>query len=141
MSTQVRTDEASSRTDFGSSARRAFDRGSTASLQVGEHKLDLTGSQLHDILHLLAESDAGRPVAITVIPEVLTTGQAADLLGVTRPTVVALIDRGELAATRVGSHRRLDSRDVIDFRNRAALGRRKALDELVDLSEDLRLYR
>ncbi len=74
------------------------------------------------------------------LPDEITTGQAADLLGVTRPTVVSLIDRGELPALRVGSHRRLKTADVVAFLEAARSGRRAALDEIVAISEELGLY-
>src|SRR5690625_1506528 len=49
---------------------------------------------------------AGKAVTISMQEPQLTTQQAADLLGVSRPTVVRLIDSGELAAEHVGSRRR-----------------------------------
>ncbi|MCL2468430.1 MAG: helix-turn-helix domain-containing protein [Micrococcales bacterium] len=61
---------------------------------------------------------AGKPVTVTPQEPHLTTQQAADLLGVSRPTVVRLIDSGELRAERPGSRRRLLLSDVLDFRER-----------------------
>lgn len=70
----------------------------------------------------------------------ITTGQAADLLGVSRPTVVALIDKGELKASRVGTRRRLIRRDVLAYRLAAETGRTSSRAKLTALSEELGLY-
>lgn len=72
-----------------------------------------------DALLLVAEALAsGR--AVTVAPQamLLTTQQAADLLGVSRPTVVRLADAGDLPSERHGNRRRIRLGDVLDYRDR-----------------------
>jgi excisionase family DNA binding protein len=65
----------------------------------------------------------------------LTTQQAADLLHVSRPHVVKLVEGGEIPFHRVGSHRRLKIEDVLAYREQRNAKRRKALDELIDFSD------
>jgi len=62
---------------------------------------------------------AGQP--ITFVPEntALTTQEAADMLGASRPTVIKMIDAGELSCERVGTHRRIpfsEVRGILDHR-------------------------
>lgn len=61
---------------------------------------------------------AGKAVTVAPTEPRLTTQQAADLLGVSRPTVVRLIESGELAAERNGNRRRLALGDVLAYRER-----------------------
>lgn len=61
----------------------------------------------------MAALHAGKAVTIAPQSMTLTTQQAADLLGVSRPTVVRLIKSGELAAERIGNRHRLVLDDVL----------------------------
>lgn len=58
----------------------------------------------------------------------LTTQQAADFLGVSRPHFVSLVERGELPYHTVDTHRRIYFRDVLDYRTRRVGQSRAALD-------------
>lgn len=73
---------------------------------------------------------AGR--AVTVAPQSLrlTTSQAAELLGVSRPTLVSLLDDGEIPYERPRRHRVLRLDDVLAFRERRRCARRAELDEI-----------
>ena len=89
---------------------------------------------------ILANTAAGRTVSIVPTSAELTTQQAADLLNVSRPHVVKLLDQGILKGHKVGTHRRLYASDVQDFKHRRALEQRAAADKLAILSDDLGLY-
>jgi excisionase family DNA binding protein len=92
------------------------------------------------IADVLRAFSTGAAVHVTAVPDMLSTSQAAEILGVSRPTVVALIDNGHLPAIRLGSHRRLKLADVLTYKTLAKTKQSAALDELVALSEDLGLY-
>ncbi|MGI9003267.1 MAG: helix-turn-helix domain-containing protein [Pseudonocardia sp.] len=81
-------------------------------------------------------------LAITVAPQhtVLTTSQAANLLGVSRPTLVRLLEAGEIPFDKPGRHRRIRLGDVLAYQDRSRRSRAAGLDEMVRISEDTGIY-
>lgn len=69
---------------------------------------------------------------ITVVPRdtIMTTQQAADFLGISRPTLVGLLEDGQIPYTKPGRHRRVRLADLDAFQRRHATERREALDAL-----------
>jgi excisionase family DNA binding protein len=65
----------------------------------------------------------------------MTTTVAADVIGVSRPTLVKMIDRGDIAAHRVGTHRRLRRDDVLAARAARRRVRQAAAQELLEAGE------
>ncbi len=83
--------------------------------------------------------DMAQGLTITLIPhdKELTTKEAADILNISRPFLVKLLDRGEIPYHRVGTHRRLNVEDVLGYRELRAARRREKLRELTELSEQV----
>lgn len=125
---------------FLSQARETLARGGALRLVVDGTEMTVDGDLADGIVTLVEDAGSGRILDVTLLPEEITTGQAADLLGVSRPTVVKLTDDGRLPCVRVGTHRRLKTQDVLAFRGEATHGRREALAELVAISDELGLY-
>ncbi|MEV6135068.1 helix-turn-helix domain-containing protein [Nocardia sp. NPDC051990] len=66
-------------------------------------------------MQVVAAMQAGKAVTVAPHSMSLTTQQAADLLGVSRPTVVKLIENEQLPAERVGNRRRVRLHDVLSY--------------------------
>lgn len=79
---------------------------------------------------VLDEVSHGRAVELASTPLELTTQQAAETLGVSRPYVVKLIDAGEIPARRVGKYRRVRRDDLMAYKRKDDAARVKALNEL-----------
>lgn len=69
---------------------------------------------------------------ITVVPQgmSMTTQQAADFLGVSRPTLVRLLEAGDIPFDKPGRHRRVKLEDLVEYQTQARVERRAALREL-----------
>ncbi len=70
------------------------------------------------------------PVFVQSLPDEVTTTTAAEILGVSRPTVMKWVRAGELPSHKVGSHTRLSTPDVLGFRSRLRSKREAAFDAL-----------
>ena len=88
---------------------------------------------------MLKEMAAGRAVTIVPIDAEITTQQAAEILHVSRPFVVGLIDKGTLPARMVGAHRRVLLDDVLAYKRESKTKARAALKEMVAISQELGL--
>jgi excisionase family DNA binding protein len=84
-----------------------------------------------------------RGQAVTIAPhhQQLTTQEAANILGVSRPTLVRMLDDGLMPYTQPGRHRRVLLRDVLAYQELRRVARLAAVDELVDISEEADAYR
>jgi len=99
------------------------------------------GNQLVDlILEALGAVEAGDDVTVITKHHELTTKQAAEFLNVSRPFLVKLLDSGVIPCRKVGRHRRIMLQDIENFRIEQESKSRKFLKQLVEESEEMKLY-
>lgn len=97
-------------------------------------------SELADLLRKVLDAvAAGRTVTISTLPEELTTSAAAEMLGVSRPTLMKLVRSAEIPAHKVGTHTRVRTADVLNFQRARLERQRHAFDELRNLEDELGL--
>lgn len=121
--------------------RDALDEPSAATLLgAGGEAVELPRSVREVLVRVVRELAQGNAVAVLPVHAELTTQEAADLLTVSRPYLIGLIDQGTLPCTRtVGNHRRLRLADVLAYKRARNTVRRAALDEMSAESERLGL--
>jgi excisionase family DNA binding protein len=96
---------------------------------------------LHDILVKALEALANG-YAVTIAPQhtTLTTQQAADMLGTSRPTLIKLLDEGKIPYERPNSHRRIKLADLLEYQQVRREERQRLLQSLTLDSIDMGLY-
>ncbi len=99
----------------------------------------MPASALRVILQLLTEMSLGHAVTIITTHAELTTQQAADLLNVSRPYVVKLLDEGKIPCRTVGKYRRVRFDDLMAFKQKDDDTRAQVLDQLAAEAQELGL--
>lgn len=88
---------------------------------------------------ILAHMAAGQMVNVIPVKAELTTQDAADLLNVSRPYLIRLLDEGKIPHHRVGNRRRVYFTDLMNYKRQDDAKRRAVVDELAKLSQELDL--
>lgn len=86
---------------------------------------------------MLAFMAKGEGVVVLPKHKMLTTQQAADMLNVSRPYLIGLLESGKIPFETVGRHRRIRLEDLLNYRRADEAERRKAADELSELGQEL----
>lgn len=138
--------------DGGGDARivdfvRALERAGRAAPEVPPALVGADGERLelpeamYAVLRQVAEALAGG-MGVTVAPmsAMLTTQEAADFLGIARPTLVRILERGDLPMVKPNRHRFVRLEDLVEYQASIQKDRRSALEQLVADAEDDDLY-
>ena len=89
--------------------------------------------------NILLQLSEGNTATVLPLQREITTQQAADLLNVSRPYLIGLLDHGKISSRKVGTHRRVYAKDVLNFKRNDDLKRSSALDALVKEAQALDL--
>ncbi len=81
----------------------------------------------------------GKSITLPSSDATLSTQQAADMLHVSRPHLIKLLETGQIAYTKVGSHRRVTMQDVVAYEQKLRKPRAEQLDFLTRQAQDLNL--
>jgi excisionase family DNA binding protein len=82
----------------------------------------------------------GRAISIVPVDKELSTQEAADILNVSRPFLVNLLEAGAIHFTKVGTHRRIRFIDLMEYKKHRDEETERGLERIVRISEELGLY-
>ena len=111
-----------------------------ASIAVGDERFALPDGVRRALADLAARLGRGEVVVLASTDELLTTSEAADMLGISRTYLCRLLDRDELKFTHRGTHRRVSLGDALAYRDKMASRRSTALDKVASISREAGLY-
>lgn len=101
------------------------------------HQVEVPTSALRLLVDILGELAIGNAVKIVPIHAELTSQEAADLLNVSRPHLVKLLEAGELPFHKTGRHRRVLFSDLMQFKQRREQSSQDAMEELARQAQEL----
>jgi excisionase family DNA binding protein len=121
---------------------RTHKRNGTVHLVVDDEHRDtlvVPRSAVELLARVLAHMAAGEGVSVVPSHAELTTQQAADMLNVSRPYLIGLLDAGQIEYRKVGTHRRIKAESLLRYMREDDRKRRTVADELTALTEEMEL--
>lgn len=104
------------------------------------HQIELPTSSLTLLMSILGELAAGNAVQVVPVHAELTTQEAANILNVSRPYMVKLLEEGKLPFHKTGRHRRVLFADLMKYKDQRDAESTQALRELAEQSQELGFY-
>lgn len=101
------------------------------------HTLVLPTSALRLLVDILGELAIGNAVKVVPIHAELTSQEAADLLNVSRPHLVKMLEEGAIPFTKTGRHRRIRFSDLMAFKQRRDEESQEAMEALAQQAQEL----
>ena len=110
--------------------RRLVQEGAAKLVGPDGRQVELLDTVQELLLTILKNLQAGKAVSIIAEHQELTTQRAANILAVSRPFLVRLLEEGHIPFHMVGSHRRIYLRDLLAYKHRRDSARHEAVDRL-----------
>jgi excisionase family DNA binding protein len=109
------------------------------SVRVGNtnDEIELPEGAVRLLVDILVNMAEGNAVTLIPVHAELTTQQAADFLGISRPFLIRLLEEGVIPYHKVGTHRRVCFEDVRDYKKRMLEERESALEALAAEAQSL----
>jgi excisionase family DNA binding protein len=121
---------------------KKLNRSSTGEIEIkvetGEY-ITVPKKALVFLFAVLENMAQGKSITLISSESEITTQQAADILGVSRPHLVKLLESGEIHFKKAGSHRRILLKDLIDFKHKQARLREEQLEFLAKQAQSLKM--
>jgi excisionase family DNA binding protein len=111
-------------------AELAQDERRPALLSSGGVAITLPAEVAQALREVVAAMSEGRAITIAPRDTVLSTQAAAEMLGVSRPTLVRILESGELPYEQPARHRRVKLADLLEYGDRIRRRRRDVLGEM-----------
>ncbi len=104
-----------------------------------EEEVGIPASAFRLLNEILTQMAQGNAITLIPVHAELTTQQAADLLNVSRPFLVEQLEKNVIPYRKVGTHRRILFKDLMDYKQQMDQNRLKALDDLAAQAQDLNM--
>jgi excisionase family DNA binding protein len=104
-----------------------------------EPTIRIPASAAHLLIQILDEMSRGNAVKLIPIHAELTTQEAADILNISRPTLIQLLNEGGIEFRKVGTHRRVRFESVMHYKRQLDTERKAALAELSAYDQEIGL--
>ena len=105
----------------------------------GKETVKLPAAVARMLVHILDEMARGNAVTLIPVHAELTTQEAADMLNISRPSLIHLLDEGKIDYRRVGTHRRVRFEALMEYKRIADADRRAVLAELAAYDQEIGL--
>ncbi len=103
-------------------------------------KLEIPPSIYQALMKVVENMQEGKAIALLPLMEEVSTQAAADILGVSRQFLVRELDEGKISFHRVGAHRRIYLKDLLDYQQERHIKRSASIDRMLRLSEEAGIY-
>lgn len=109
-------------------------------LEETQERITLPMSAMKLLADILKAMSEGTPISIMPVATEMTTQKAAEMLGCSRPYLVKLLEEGVMPFTKVGRHRRIMLKDVVEYKNKMKAEQKQNIIDIMNDDEEDGLY-